>query len=362
VSELCDDVELAELRDKLAWRGPEDDGAGRFLSVFMDQNNRCNLRCRMCGFSDPRVESLDRYDMPRVLYERIASEAFPRARYVCLSIMTEPFMTADFPERLDAIRRHEVPFSDIITNGTILPSHAIACVVDAQITRVIVSIDGGTKAVYEDIRRGARFETVIANFQRLRAHRDACSSRLPVLRINHVLSERNIDTFPEFLELVEKLRPEEVAVRTVSRMSNAEIQETSDAVFWEKVRDARVLLREFCRRTGIIDSAFLRDRPSIIELFTESGEPLICRTPWTTLAIHPNGDVFPCMAWSRPSAGNLARQTLDEIWNGASMIALREEFARVKPGVDCLHCTIRRSADDLDDDFFYRKLSARLET
>ena|SRR6266496_4491818 len=52
-----------ELRRKLTWR-PET-SAERFLSVFMDQNNRCNLRCKMCGFSDARVGAVPKYDMPR---------------------------------------------------------------------------------------------------------------------------------------------------------------------------------------------------------------------------------------------------------------------------------------------------------
>jgi len=119
-----------------------------------------------------------------------------------------------------------------------------------------------------------------------------------------------------------------------------------------------VKLAAFCQRTGVVDAAFLRDRHSMIDLFTDSGEKLICRTPWTTIAVHPNGDVYPCMAWSRPPIGNLTRQTFEEIWNSPAINTLRDEFERARPGLDCLNCTIRRSANDPDDDFFYRKLAA----
>lgn len=352
----CDERELEELRGKLTWNGPAGDSA-RFLSVFMDQNNKCNLRCRMCGFSDPRVDGLPGYDLPRWAFERIADELFPRATYVCLSIMTEPFMTRDFADRLETVRRHGVPFSDVITNGTLLTEESIAKILDSQLSRFIFSIDGGTKAVYESIRPGAVFERVIGNFKLLQARRRERGVTLPKLRINHVLSELNIDHFDAFLDLLEWLEPEEIQVRTVSRMSDAEIQESSDPVFWNKVRDVRVKLAAFCRRTGIVDSGFLRDRHSLIELFTGSSEKLICTKPWNTLAIHPNGDVFPCMAWSRPPIGNLRTDTFDEIWRGEKLEVLRREFAEVRPGLDCLHCTIRRSEADTDDDFFYRKLA-----
>src|SRR5262245_48011341 len=103
----------------------------------------------MCGFSDPRVEALGKYDLPRDAYERIAAEVFPRANRLCLSLFTEPFMTRDFPDRLAAVRRYGVPFSEFYTNGTLLTDEAIEKIVDAGITRVTVSIDGGTKEIFE---------------------------------------------------------------------------------------------------------------------------------------------------------------------------------------------------------------------
>jgi radical SAM protein with 4Fe4S-binding SPASM domain len=356
VTSEADAAELRELGRLLTWRGPAP-SERRFLSVFMDQNNTCNLRCKMCGFSDSRVGGIARYDMPRSLFDRIAAEVFPRANYVCLSLMTEPFMTRDFPDRLASVRDAGVPFSDIITNGTLLTRASCEKIVDARISRVIFSIDGGTKEVFENIRVGARFENVLENFELLRSVREARRSEVPVLRINHVLSELNIDHFGTLLDLATRLWPEEIAVRTVSRMSNALLQESTDKIFWTKVRAVRDQLSDFCAATGIRDSAYLRFRPSLIELFTETGEKLLCPKPWDTLAIHPNGDTYPCMAWSRPPLGNLATDSFDELWNGPALAALRQEFEAKQAGVDCLNCTIRRSAEDVDDDFFFRKLA-----
>src|SRR5215471_1959510 len=111
--------QYVDLERKLLWRG-EGPSRGRPLSVFMDQNNRCNLKCRMCGFSDPRLAAVRKYDMPRALFDSIADQIFPRTNLLVLSIMTEPFMTRDFPDRLGAVARSEIPFSEIITNGTLL--------------------------------------------------------------------------------------------------------------------------------------------------------------------------------------------------------------------------------------------------
>jgi radical SAM protein with 4Fe4S-binding SPASM domain len=351
------DVELRELARQLTWHGPNPTHS-RFLNVFMDQNNKCNLRCKMCGFSDSRVGALPKYDLPRWLFDKIAAEVFPHANYVCLSLMTEPFMTRDFADRLASVRAAEVPFSEIITNGTLLNRSSAEKIVAASISRVIFSIDGGTDAVFENIRVGARLQHVIRNFELLRSVRDAAGAALPLLRINHVVSELNVGHFLDFLDLARRLRPDEIAVRTVSRMSNAEVQESQDPEFWAKVGVIREQLRDFCTSTGGRDSGYLRNRHTIIDLFTDTGDKLLCPKPWDTLAIHPNGDTYPCMAWARPPIGNLATHSFDELWNGSTLKALREEFEARQAGVDCLNCSIRRDVqDDPDDDFFYRKLA-----
>src|SRR5687768_10029503 len=196
----------------------------------MDQNNKCNLRCRTCGFSDARVDGVVKYDMPAELFARIVDQVFPRTNYVCLSIMTEPFMSREFPDRLIRVRDAAVPFSDIITNGTLLNPRILEKVFEAEISRFTFSIDGGTREVFERLRTGSRFDHVMANVRLFQAMRPGSS---PMLRINHVLSEPNIDHFEEFLTLMEEeVRPEQIAVRTVSRMSDAVIQETRDPLFW----------------------------------------------------------------------------------------------------------------------------------
>jgi len=355
-----DPPDYAELKRKLLWKG-EAASRGRVLTVHMDQNNRCNLKCKMCGFSDARMDAVRKYDMPRWLFDTIAEQVFPQTNILILSIMTEPFMTRDFPDRLALVKKHGVPFSEIITNGTLLDERTIAKVLDAEITCLTVSIDGGTKEIYESIRTGARFEQVISNVRLFQAMRDARRALLPRLRINHVLSEPNIDHFDEHLSLIAEIRPEKMGVRTVSRMSNALIQESADEAFWDKVRAIRPKLAAFCRQTGIEDAGFLRDRPTRIELVAEGGEKMICRAPWETLAIHPNGDVYPCIAWSRAPIGNVARETFRDIWQGQPLEALRREFERTQPGIDCLHCVARRDLDtDPDDDFFYGKVAKQL--
>jgi radical SAM protein with 4Fe4S-binding SPASM domain len=349
--------EYRHLARKMSWRSSPDE-AGRFLHVFIELNNTCNLRCRMCGFSDPRVESVRRYHMPAAVFGSIARQVFPLTTYLHMSLMTEPFMTPDFPDRLMLVAEHQVPYSRIVTNGTLLTERVIDKVLDAGITTFTVSIDGGTKELYEDIRAGSRFETVLAKidlFKELRARRRSAVTRL---QINHVLMERNVDHFEEFLKLLEKIGPEQVDVRTVQPMTATSGWESVDEAFFAKVRRVRPLLAEFCSRTGVEHCGFIRDQAGLIELFAEDGLPMTCRRPWDNMAIHANGDVNPCVSWTRPPIGNLARQSFTEIWKGPRMTALRHEFEMAQPGIDCQHCAIKMTVSPgTYDDFFYRMVS-----
>ncbi|MFI5180550.1 MAG: radical SAM protein [Thermoanaerobaculia bacterium] len=332
----------------------------RFLEVFLDQNNKCNLKCRMCGFSDPRVAPLPKFDLSFPLFRKIAAEIFPRTRYLALSCMTEPLMTRDIGERLALVGVSGIPFVEIITNGTLLSEAIVRSLIAARISRMAVSIDGATKETFEKIRVGANFETVLENIRRFSRIKRETGAALPHLRVNHTLSPTNAHEFDRFLNLLESLEPQSVDVRTVVKFSNALDTGTKDSAFYVVVQEVREKLDAFCRRTGIENVGILRWQPTRIEIFQATGERATCPRPWNTVAIHANGDILPCITWTRPPFGNLARQSFDEIWTGEAAESIRGEFTRAKPGVDCEYCTIKKDVsvpEGEDDDFFYRMIA-----
>jgi radical SAM protein with 4Fe4S-binding SPASM domain len=335
------------------------DSIERLLNVYMDQNNKCNLRCIMCGFSDPRVKTIPKYDMPYWLFEKIAREIFPHAKFLALSCLTEPLMTKDFPQRLDLIKTYAVPFTEIVTNGILLNEAIIVKMIDARISRLAVSIDSANPITYESIRVGARFDKVISNIRMFNALRREKKSELPKLRVNHVISDVNIDEFQAFLDLAESLEVQAIDVRTVMPFQNAAYQGQEDNSFYQRVALIREKLRSWTQKTGVEDVGYLRCQPEEICLTNESSEKITCRRPWDTVAIHANGDVLPCITWSRPPLGNIAEQNFAALWDGHAYTELRKEFERRKPGVDCLHCVIRKGGGIGEDDCFFLMLKKR---
>lgn len=331
----------------------------RFLNVFMDQNNKCNLRCIMCGFSDPRARKIRKYDLPFWLFEKIAREVFPSAKYLALSCLTEPLMTMDFHQRLDLLKTYTVPFTEIVTNGTLLTESIMIKMVDARVSRVAISLDGATPAIYESIRVGAKFDRVINNIKMFNAIKKEKKSDLPSLRIDHVISRVNMNEFHSFLDLTESLEARAIDVRTISPFRNVKYREEEDESFFRRMTAIKEELRQWTQKTGVEDVGYLRCSAEEIQLKDESGRNMTCWRPWDTVAIHANGDVFPCMTWSRQGVGNISETSFEAVWNGSAFEAIRKEFEERKPGIDCLFCTIRKKDAESEDDCFFTMLNKR---
>lgn len=332
------------------------DDSKRFLNVFMDQNNKCNLKCIMCGFSDPRVRSITKYDMPFSLFEKIAREIFPFAKYLALSCLTEPLMTKDFIQRLDLLKTFPVPFIEIVTNGTLLTREIAEKMIDVSVSRLAISIDSAVPEKYESIRVGAKFEKLVHNIQMLNAVKEERNSELPKLRINHVISRLNMNEFRLFLDFVESLHAQAIDVRTVIPFKNAQYRDSEDSTFYKDIAVIREELQNWSQRTGIEDVGYLRYQAERIDIDNGSGERMTCRRPWDSVAIHANGDMAPCISWTRQPTGNIAEESFSALWNGQAYGLIRKEFDDKKPGVDCLHCTIKTEAGIKEDDCFFEML------
>jgi radical SAM protein with 4Fe4S-binding SPASM domain len=329
----------------------------RYLEVFIDQINKCNLRCLMCAFSDERVRNLKKIEMDFEVFKKISYQIFPLARYVALSCLTEPLLLKDLPKRLELVKEKNVPFSEIITNGILLNEKIINSLIENEISRIGISLDGVKKGTYESIRIGASFEKLIENIKLLVKIKDEKKAKKPYLRLIMVLSEKNIDEFYDFLKMAKEFNASSIDIRTVTPFKGAKIKDFAEVKYWEKIKEYKIFLDKWCKENNIENLGYLRENPEKVDLYDEKGNKLYCRRPFYTVAIHPNGDINPCMTWMRKPLGNIKRQDFKEIWESEYANSLRKEFEEKKPGVDCQFCLIKKEFDEQEEDGFFKMLS-----
>lgn len=68
-----------------------------------------------------------------------------------------------------------------------------------------------------------------------------------------------------------------------------------------------------------------------------------CHEPWTGIfSIRTNGDVVCCPCYAKVHIGNINKSSLQEIWNGDKIKAMRAAFAEgeLPPECECQICPV----------------------
>ena len=101
--------------------------------------------------------------------------------------------------------------------------------------------------------------------------------------------------------------------------------------------------RFFHGRGGMISSMLTTDMS--IEAKSPLNRPRnFCILPWVNASIDVNGSFRPCCKFAQPAEpgapnlGNLRSSSLEEIWNGAALQALRQEFLEGRRPSACHSC------------------------
>jgi len=266
---------------------------------------RCNLSCKHCrGFPKGEVST----ERAKKLIDEIAGL---RPGWVIVE-GGEPLLRPDLFELLRLMRQRQLEVH-LITNGMLITPQIIPTLKQLEV-KVMVSIDGATKATYEAIRDGADFDTVVQS-----ARTYATEGLLEA--INITLLKANYREIPEFFELAvsigvkrvtiiglkpcqgftEKLlTPEEYgeAIKLACQAAQATGVEFffDEPFFWPAVREWGLLAHQPAEGTGIVVSS------TSACVFGEY------------LFIETNGGVKPC-SFPPMAVGNISDKPLDEIWD-----------------------------------------------
>lgn len=195
------------------------------LEVLMDVTNQCNLRCRMCYFSYPEVFGRPAEQMSPETFARVAAETFPYARQVVLSAGSEPLVHDDFPGLLALAAPYRVPRLKFLTNAQLLDERVARAAITCGVTEIHVSADGATRETYEWVRRGASFDRLVENLERLAELKRALGSDTPRVQFNVTLMRCNVDELPAFARLARRLGVQQLACRHLLPYEGLDIED-----------------------------------------------------------------------------------------------------------------------------------------
>lgn len=170
----------------------------RYLSIQLDPVLACNLRCKMCYFSDAEVVRNMKGMFKEEDLEPIASSIFKNALRLQIGCGAEPTLFKHNTKLIELGRQYKVPHISMITNGNLLKAEDVSAFANAGLNEIILSMHGVYKETYEDLMDKGVYEK-FHNVLMLITEQKKINPNLK-LRINYTFNEDNFQELKHFFD------------------------------------------------------------------------------------------------------------------------------------------------------------------
>lgn len=279
------------------------------LHLDVDVTTACNLACPMCpagnsGHIFPGFKKglfLD-YNLYEKALKEGAAHGLPSIR---LGMTGEPLLLRDIARWVRAARQNGLLDISLITNGQLLTPKVGLELIEAGLTRLMISVDAAGEKVYRQVRPGGRWDLLLKNIDDFLESRARLKSALPLLRLSFVEMRLNLGDRRKFEERFSGL---------------------ADYLCFQSY-------------LNILGSEETDFRPGGFSSAANGESESFCPEPFTRMAVHADGGLFPCCSdfgRLKPIA-NLAEESLFSSWNSkAASFLAGPQAADLKPCRVCL--------------------------
>lgn len=302
------------------------------VNITVSVSYRCNSRCKTCN-----VWLLPNDDLTLSEWDRVF-ESLGGSPYWFTFSGGEPTLRKDLPQMVGSAYRHCKPgIINIPTNGIqhkVIPGRIEAVLQAAPKAEVIINLSLDGLGLKHDAVRGVRsnWAHAMKTWAGLKALRERYSNL--TLGIHTVISNFNVDSFPELCEHVQReLEPdsyiteiaeERVELDTVGLGITPTAEKYTVAIdtLLESMRDQQL--------TGVAEVAqgFRREYYELVKrTLREQTQVIPCMAGVASAQIAPNGDVWTCCIRAQ-SMGNLREHGYDfgAVWRSERANELRRSI------------------------------------
>lgn len=268
------------------------------LQLDFELNAACNLRCRFCLHGQQTVKE---QRLPWGIFRDAILEGQEHGlTSVKLNYINEPLLVRNLDEYIRFALDHGVLNVYFATNGILLTEEVGRRLIEAGLTKLLISIDAATPETYQRMRGSAKYDRVVENIKSFIRLRDSMGLRFPLVRVNFLLTAENEHEADAFEDL------------------------------W--AGDADMI--GFQSQVAVPDSD---DRT-----LADPGAPFGCSFPFKLMVIDRDGLVLPCCTFSgrEMPVGEFSDLGIARAWNSPAMAELRRVHQERKYGAVpvCRHC------------------------
>lgn len=253
----------------------------RYMGVYLDPVLACNLRCKMCYFSDENKRKEMKGIMSDEQIQGVADSFFRRALKLQIGCGAEPTLYKKMPELIRLAKSKGVPFISITTNANLLTEKLIADCLEAGANEFTISLHGVIQDTYEFMMTNAHYEKFI---EALKLLSEAKSKYDFKIRINYTINEDNLEELAEFFDKMGFANIDILQLRPISNIGDTEYHNFSHSKIIERYDDILLKVKNEAFKRNIV--CIVPTKKQLTEEISEDDSQLIMEA--TYCYVSPN--------------------------------------------------------------------------
>lgn len=306
--------------------------------INLETTMKCNLLCPMCfrEFTGQTPAELNRIpDMSRELFDQIAKDLFPTAKYISTTLGGEPFLTKDLDYIIDKVEEYGVQL-EIVTNGMLLGRKGLIERIGHLIQGIEISFDSPDPKLFEELRKGARFDKVLKNVRLLSDYRLKMPEPKFKLGFSFTMLRKNMKQLPEMIKLASDVGAGHIRV-VFSVIFREEDEHLSALNYPEEYNEIFQTAMKTAKKYGI---NLMMPEPFVLSDGKAKIEKGNCHFLYLNTFINFKGVIRACCHYDPPIIGEYQKFKFKKFWNNNLMQNLRANYQTEKAPSSCRNCFI----------------------
>lgn len=197
----------------------------RYISVQFDPINACNLRCKMCYFTDKDYVKKLKGLFPKEDLPLLGKAVFDRAAKLQIGCGTEPTLYKNINTILEVAQKHKVPYISMTTNANLIEKDILEKWIQLGLNEITVSLHGVDKESYENFMSKGKFDRFLLSLKYISELKTIYPDFK--LRINYTFNEDNFTQLKKFWNVFSDINIDYLQIRPIDKIGNTEYQNFS---------------------------------------------------------------------------------------------------------------------------------------
>ena len=221
----------------------------RYLAVNLDPVMACNLRCKMCYFTDADYVKTLKGQFKDEDLDLVAKSIFKRALKLQIGCGTEPTLYKNLERIVELGKLYNVPYISLTTNANLLTEEKIEALLIAGLNEFTISLHGVTKESYEGFMKKASYEKFHNAFNAFAKLKNKYNFKV---RINYTFNKDNFYELGEFFNHFNANSFDILQIRPIQKIGNTEYNDFDITSLRKDYPNIINAIRETCKQNNIV--------------------------------------------------------------------------------------------------------------